>query len=337
MLVTDLPISPAATLSRPSTSSADSSVAAHKTLAGPAAVRGPRKDRPCDACRRRKTRCVTQDGSSACGFCKLHSKECTYLEKPAPRKRKAKDDLPGDKAKQSRRVQATPRHSLKPERLGCVGEHALLTPVSDVNLDWWPKGNATGSSDFDHLAGLGDDLVQDTAATGCSELDLAMAWRVPQSQRGDPKADVVARYMWETWATLLRRQAVDAPYEPSSGALRTVYDLSTAMQERPLGMMGDDESPSDAVVFQQMTSLTQVLAKLLEVFPSPDEAPAMTEPVQDPTRSALARAKPIQIALKEWFAALPPELRMDHSDVSEEATSAKRECTQPVRRTGLLT
>lgn len=327
MLVTDRPISPATTLSRPSTSSADSIT--HKSLSGSSAVRGPRKDRPCDACRRRKTRCVTQEGSLTCGFCKLHSKDCTFLEKPTPRKRKAKDESSGERSKQARHIQASPRRTLKSERFSFAGEHALLTPVSDVHLDWWPQGNATGTADFDHLVGLGNDLVKDTGASGCSGLDLAMAWRVPLSQCGDPKSDIVARYMWETWSSLLRRQASEAPQEST----RAVFDLATAMRERPQAILAEEEDPSDSVVFQQMTSLTQVLAKFLEVFPGSDDMQTWqdrTDSVQDAARSALARAKPIQIALKEWFAALPPGLRMDFSDTLDEITSAKRECTQLV-------
>jgi len=47
-----------------------------------------RKDRPCDACRRRKSRCVVHEGQQACVLCQFHSQDCTFVQSPQPRKRK---------------------------------------------------------------------------------------------------------------------------------------------------------------------------------------------------------------------------------------------------------
>lgn len=47
-----------------------------------------RKDRPCDACRRRKSKCVIHEAQSACVLCKFHKQECTFVQSPQPRKRK---------------------------------------------------------------------------------------------------------------------------------------------------------------------------------------------------------------------------------------------------------
>ncbi|TGO11214.1 hypothetical protein BTUL_0115g00340 [Botrytis tulipae] len=51
-----------------------------------------RKDRPCDACRRRKSRCVINEGQSTCVLCQFHSQDCTFLSSPQPRKRKLNMD-----------------------------------------------------------------------------------------------------------------------------------------------------------------------------------------------------------------------------------------------------
>ncbi|KAF2006985.1 hypothetical protein P154DRAFT_180196 [Amniculicola lignicola CBS 123094] len=48
-----------------------------------------RSRRPCDSCRRRKSRCEIVDGASRCVLCAFHRQECTFREEPAPRKRKA--------------------------------------------------------------------------------------------------------------------------------------------------------------------------------------------------------------------------------------------------------
>jgi len=47
-----------------------------------------RKERPCDACRRRKSRCVINEGQTSCVLCQFHSQECTFVQSPQPRKRK---------------------------------------------------------------------------------------------------------------------------------------------------------------------------------------------------------------------------------------------------------
>lgn len=46
-----------------------------------------KRSRPCDACRRRKSKCVTEDGQTICVLCAFHNQECLYLEAPQPRKR----------------------------------------------------------------------------------------------------------------------------------------------------------------------------------------------------------------------------------------------------------
>lgn len=46
-----------------------------------------RRERPCDACRRRKSRCIISDQSEACVLCQSRSEECTFVQSPVRRKR----------------------------------------------------------------------------------------------------------------------------------------------------------------------------------------------------------------------------------------------------------
>ena len=55
-----------------------------------------RRERPCDACRKRKSRCVINNGAILCILCDLHKQDCTFVEPALRRKRKA--DSPGEKA-----------------------------------------------------------------------------------------------------------------------------------------------------------------------------------------------------------------------------------------------
>lgn len=49
-----------------------------------------RRERPCDGCRKRKSKCVLQEGRR-CVLCEFHKQSCTFLEEAQPRKRKAED------------------------------------------------------------------------------------------------------------------------------------------------------------------------------------------------------------------------------------------------------
>ncbi|KAL5121347.1 Fungal specific transcription factor [Pleosporales sp. CAS-2024a] len=55
-----------------------------------------RRERPCDACRRRKSRCVIHEGAALCVLCDFHKQECTFVQSPLPRKRKLIDGLKKD-------------------------------------------------------------------------------------------------------------------------------------------------------------------------------------------------------------------------------------------------
>jgi hypothetical protein len=45
--------------------------------------------RPCDPCRRRKSRCEISESGPPCVLCQFHDQECTFDENPPPRKRRA--------------------------------------------------------------------------------------------------------------------------------------------------------------------------------------------------------------------------------------------------------
>ena len=68
-----------------------------ENLSKPTSNNGPvsnirsRRERPCDACRRRKSRCVIHEGAALCVLCEFHKQECTFVQSPLPRKRKVVD------------------------------------------------------------------------------------------------------------------------------------------------------------------------------------------------------------------------------------------------------
>ena len=50
-----------------------------------------RPDRPCDICRKRKTRCVKDENQEKCVLCAFHGLQCTYVDAPQPRKKRVVD------------------------------------------------------------------------------------------------------------------------------------------------------------------------------------------------------------------------------------------------------
>ncbi|UZP34784.1 hypothetical protein NXS19_002600 [Fusarium pseudograminearum] len=60
--------------------------------------------RPCDACRKRKTRCVTKDGDGDCVHCQLRATPCTFQHDPRPtgiQEEIGPDEMPGQLPNQS--------------------------------------------------------------------------------------------------------------------------------------------------------------------------------------------------------------------------------------------
>lgn len=64
-----------------------------RTAAAPQPVKS-RPRRPCDACRKRKSRCEINEGDATCVLCRFHRQDCTFNENPAPRKKRRRSLSP---------------------------------------------------------------------------------------------------------------------------------------------------------------------------------------------------------------------------------------------------
>ncbi|KAK4161736.1 fungal-specific transcription factor domain-containing protein [Cladorrhinum sp. PSN259] len=54
----------------------------------PPPIKNPnRLDRPCDTCRKRKSKCAKEAGQERCVLCAFHNRDCTYLDVPRPRQK----------------------------------------------------------------------------------------------------------------------------------------------------------------------------------------------------------------------------------------------------------
>ena len=63
-----------------------------------------RRERPCDACRKRKSKCVINEGQKTCAACGVHGQECTFVEDPQPRKRRIEGEAKDTEALKRRLV-----------------------------------------------------------------------------------------------------------------------------------------------------------------------------------------------------------------------------------------
>jgi hypothetical protein len=60
-----------------------------------------RPQRPCDACRKRKSRCEIPEHETKCVLCAFHKQPCTFVSDPPRKKRRTSDEVGGDVRKGS--------------------------------------------------------------------------------------------------------------------------------------------------------------------------------------------------------------------------------------------
>src|SRR5258707_12414485 len=84
-----------------------------------------RRDRPCDACRRRKSRCIIPQDAETCIMCQSRSEECTFVQNPQRRKRRRAEDENSPDATKSR------YDSVNDRRLHCI---LVLTTILDLQM-----------------------------------------------------------------------------------------------------------------------------------------------------------------------------------------------------------
>jgi hypothetical protein len=137
-------------------------------------------------------------------------------------------------------------------------------------------------------------------------------WKIPLWERGLRKRLAWALYMQDKWGSLIHGRPSHIFASNWAVPALTPHDFPD---------VEFDENDEDEVaeyergrlLFTQMIILSQILAEVLETFYT---LSAMNQVAQSGTSGiqlVLQLAKPVQLKLKEWFAALPPCLKMDNS------------------------
>ncbi|KAI4271891.1 MAG: hypothetical protein L6R38_006747 [Xanthoria sp. 2 TBL-2021] len=119
-------------VSTPSSQRSDQS-SSSKTKRTPAAKDGkiPRgeRQRPCDACRKRKSKCVREENEIPCQSCAVHNQPCQFNEDPQPRKRRLDHD--GKEVDSAKR-----RSTLESHNINAAEIKASIKSEPEVSRTW---------------------------------------------------------------------------------------------------------------------------------------------------------------------------------------------------------
>ncbi|EKD12039.1 fungal specific transcription factor domain-containing protein [Drepanopeziza brunnea f. sp. 'multigermtubi' MB_m1] len=137
-------------------------------------------------------------------------------------------------------------------------------------------------------------------------------WKIPPWERGLRKRLAWALYMQDKWGSLVH------------GRPSHIFATNWAVKRLSPNDFPDfevDESDVEEsteyergrLLFTQMITLSQILAEVLDTFFTLQAMAAVTQADTHGTNLVLQLAKPVQLKLKEWFAALPQCLRMESS------------------------
>ncbi|KAG9230293.1 transcriptional regulatory protein [Amylocarpus encephaloides] len=117
-----------------------------------------RKDRPCDACRKRKSRCIMPQDTDTCIMCQSRSEQCTFVQSPQRRKRRKLDE--------DEKGMGTKPHSPGSERNAILGK----APLTDYTTLAGPSllKQTLGLQNRQHGQYLGQTTEYDTTLINLS-------------------------------------------------------------------------------------------------------------------------------------------------------------------------
>ncbi|KAK9245748.1 fungal-specific transcription factor domain-containing protein [Lipomyces tetrasporus] len=120
-----------------------------------------RRERPCDGCRRRKTRCLRPEGAVICTMCVSHDEVCTFVLEPPTRRRHvaqmANENIappgtvtllpPNAAVNGGPGAQLAPPRPPVPHALPQTGYRPEILPMMDANISRMIQGGANGVND----------------------------------------------------------------------------------------------------------------------------------------------------------------------------------------------
>ncbi|GAW24418.1 hypothetical protein ANO14919_140020 [Xylariales sp. No.14919] len=137
-------------------------------------------------------------------------------------------------------------------------------------------------------------------------------WKIPPWEKGLRKRLAWALYMQDKWGALVHGRPSHIFSSNWTVQPLAPNDFSEADCDEN-DVEGRQEMERGRTLFVQMVYLSQVLAEILETFYTLQAMQNVAAAGPQGTHLVLSLAKPIQLKLKEWYAALPTIIRMDSS------------------------
>ncbi|KAI1827369.1 nitrogen regulatory protein [Xylaria intraflava] len=137
-------------------------------------------------------------------------------------------------------------------------------------------------------------------------------WKIPAWEKGLRKRLAWALYMQDRWGALVHGRPSHIFSSNWIVQPLTSHDFAEAECDED-DLEGIQETEQGRTLFIQMMYLSQVLAEILETFYTLQAMQSVTDAGPQGTHLVLSMAKPIQLKLKDWYAALPTAVRMDSS------------------------
>jgi len=142
----------------------------------------------------------------------------------------------------------------------------------------------------------------------CSE------WSIPLWERRLRKRLAWALYIQDKWTGLVQGRPSHIHATDWAVPPLTANDFDedaeaeddVAATEEP-----DEEAEKSRIIFTQMIELTGIMSEVVDAFYTQKAIAEYDKAGKHATPMILGRAKPVQLKLKEWFARLPAEARMD--------------------------
>lgn len=139
-------------------------------------------------------------------------------------------------------------------------------------------------------------------------------WSIPMWERRLRKRLAWALYMQDKWTALVigRPSHIQASDWAVPSLVESDFNEEFATVDQEI--MAEEESEeatTSRLIFAQMIELTSIMAEVIEVFYTQKAVSEFERAGSHATQLILAKAKPVQLKLKEWFARLPPNARMD--------------------------
>ena len=142
-----------------------------------------------------------------------------------------------------------------------------------------------------------------------------MSWSVPLWERGLRKRIAWALYMQDKWSSLVHGRpshifnanwAVKPISEEDFNEEGDGYDVEHDETEET-----QQENHCGRILFAQMIGLTQIMAEVMDTFYTQIAIHDFANAGKKSTELILARAKPVQIKLRQWHEKLPAEVKMN--------------------------